>query len=186
MRKTPFIVGGLLFMLVMFFFIASPERFLYPSRASQERVRLFFTPTEIMVQALELVPISIYMQTNPSVPVSQAQLSLMYDPSILAVDSTGDRHADPACEANNFFLTEQEGYHNDITTGTVTLTRRASATERDGLFCWGTIYFKALKEGMTEVSLPTTLDDSFLISGSQGELLPIQEEREVVNITINE
>ncbi|KXK08818.1 MAG: hypothetical protein UZ21_OP11001000373 [Microgenomates bacterium OLB22] len=67
MRNTPFVVGGLLFLLVAFFFVSSPERFLYPSRASQERVRLFFAPTEISGTTSTLIPVSVYLQTNPGV-----------------------------------------------------------------------------------------------------------------------
>ncbi|KXK08819.1 MAG: hypothetical protein UZ21_OP11001000374 [Microgenomates bacterium OLB22] len=117
--------------------------------------------------------------------VSDAQISLIYDPSVLVVDSTGEGGSDQACEANNFFMREQGVYQNDVSTGTVTLRRYTSSDGRDGLLCWGTIYFKALKRGVTEVSLPTILEGSPSISGSHGELLPIQEDREVLTITIN-
>jgi hypothetical protein len=185
MHKTPFVVGGLLFLLVLFFFVASPERFLYPSRASQERVRLFFTPNELSARSGELIPVSLYLQTNPGVPVSEARIGLQYDPEVLAVDSTGDGGAHQSCEANSFFMNSQREYHNDITTGMVSLTRFTSQEGRDGLFCWGTVYFRALRSGVTEVSLPTGLEGSFFISGSHGELLPMLEEREVITVTIS-
>lgn len=149
-HKKIFIIG-IVFLAAVSFFGFYLNRYLSPSKASEEKAIVFFEKPTIVTNAdVDSIPVNIFLQMSNGNKVSGAQVQVAYSTNTLVYDTSRQGQFDVSCTgATNGLNNLVDVVHNEQT-GTIRI-RRVRVDNIDanlppltdsGLFCFTTIYFK--------------------------------------------
>lgn len=183
-----------IFLISSFFIWQYINRYLTPSKAGQETVRVFFENQNVTTNQDGAIEVNIFFttKTNPPARISAATISLKYPHSLLEYVNTPEGQAKTDCFTNNFRLTKLTKVENmpltdDSTYSRLTITRLSQEKDENlpyGLLCFGTITFKPRSPGSGVISFYDQPNFWEIVGPENTYAYQINQEKNQVNFTI--
>lgn len=136
-----------------FFFWNTTQRFLYPSKASQSSIRIFFNQDVMQADANGSATVDVFIAGDTETMPDTATIPLHYNPSEVEFTVQNDSFADGVCRSNGWGYDQSSILTFEPETGNLIVAKTKNEIEdSDGIVCWGSYVFM-LKPGVFESTI---------------------------------
>ena len=136
------LIVSLVAILSGLFFWNTSQRFLYPSKAGQESVKVFFNQDTITADVNGTATVDIFMAGEPDSLPDSATIPLQYNPTEVDFVVQNDNFADGLCRSNGWMYGQSSILTFTPETGNLIVVKtKKEMPDTDGIVCWGSYVF---------------------------------------------
>ncbi|MFS8160522.1 MAG: hypothetical protein ACMG6E_10035 [Candidatus Roizmanbacteria bacterium] len=184
---------GVKFLILVFvaglsglFFWSTSQRFIYPSKAQEEKVRVFFNQDRVKTDDNGMATIDVFLASVKDKLPTTITVPVDYNPDEVEFVLQENNFADSLCRTNGWPYRESNIVSFEPRIGSLIVSRstgaKESPDEKDGIACWGSYVFQ-LKEGIISSKIELGRNkDAWEIKRGPVSQIPDYEEGNIITI----